>query len=139
MLRELFSQVHVPEEVLAECTARPTLPDALRIRQACDAGQLNVCIAKPISAGNLGPGERSAIGKALEISAALLADDLAARRHAESLGLVVIGTLGLLVRAKRKGLLPQVRPLIERLRVSGHRLSDGAVQAALAAANERDS
>lgn len=48
----------------------------------------------------------------------------------------MIGTLGVLVRAKRTGLLPAVAPLIEQLRVSGHRLSESAVADALPAAGE---
>jgi predicted nucleic acid-binding protein len=138
LLPSLFSHIHVPEAVLAECVARPALPDAQQIRRACETGELIVCAAEPITAGNLGPGERSAIGKALELGTALLADDLAARRHAQSRGLVVIGTLGVLILAKRKNLLPEIAPLIEELRSSGYRLSDAAVHAALAAANEHD-
>lgn len=72
----------------------------------------------------------------MQIGTALLADDLAARRHATSHGLVVIGTLGVLVRAKRLRLLPAVLPLIEQLRAGGHRLGQTAITQALRAAGE---
>ena len=72
----------------------------------------------------------------MEIGAALMADDLAARHHATGLGLTVIGTLGVLVRAKRLRLLPAVLPLIDRLRASGHRLGATAIADALRAAGE---
>jgi predicted nucleic acid-binding protein len=138
LLPALFEQVLVPEAVLDECTARPGLVDATRIRQACDSGLLTVCIAEPISVAHLGRGERSAIGKALEAEAVVLADDLAARRHAMGLGLTTIGTLGLLVGAKRKGLLPEVRTLIAALRERGYWLGDETIHAALRAAGETD-
>ncbi|HOB75841.1 MAG TPA: DUF3368 domain-containing protein [Phycisphaerae bacterium] len=41
-------------------------------------------------------------------------DDLKGRRVALAAGLSVTGSLGLLVRAKRKGLLPVVKPVIEK-------------------------
>lgn len=80
VLPALFGRILVPEAVLDVCTARPELVDAPRIRQACESGSLTVCVASPIKAAHLGPGECSAIGKALELKAPLLGDDLAARR-----------------------------------------------------------
>ena len=56
--------------------------------------EVQVCEATPIRVDGLGAGESAAIGRALEIGAALMADDLAARHHAAGLGLTVIGTLG---------------------------------------------
>jgi predicted nucleic acid-binding protein len=139
LLPKLFARTLVPEAVLAECTVRPELMDAVRIRQACDSGLLDVCAAEPIVATtHLGRGERFAIGKALEMRAALLADDLAARRQAQSMGLTTIGTLGVLVGAKRGGLLTEVRPLFEALRVSGYWIGDEALRAGLRAAGEGD-
>lgn len=136
LLGSLFAQVQVPEAVLREVLADPTRPDARRLEAAVAAGLLQPCAATPVSAPQLGAGECAAIGRALEIGAALLADDRAARLHATGLGLIVIGTLGVLVQAKREGLLAQVRPQIDRLRASGQRLSQQAVAAALAAAGE---
>ena len=98
--------------------------------------EVQVCEATPIRVDGLGAGESAAIGRAMEIGAALMADDLAARHHAAGLGLTVIGTLGVLVRAKRLRLLPAVLPLIEQLRASGHRLGQTAIAEALRAAGE---
>ena len=137
LLFELFDDVQVPHAVLAECLARPELLDAQRIQAGVTGGLLHPCDALPVRADGLGDGERAAIGRALEIGALLLADDRAARRHARESGLVVIGTLGVLIRAKRIGSIAAVRPLIERLRASGHRLSDETVAAALDAAGEK--
>jgi predicted nucleic acid-binding protein len=136
LLGALFGRILVPEAVLDECTAKPDLEDAVRIRRACDAGLLTVCVAEAVGAVHLGRGERSAIGKALEVNAVLLADDLAARRQAAALGLTAIGTLGVLVGAKRKGLLSEVQPLIEALRARGYWLGDATVRVALSVAGE---
>lgn len=136
LLGGVFEQVQVPRAVLAECLARPELLDAQRIRAAVADGTLLPCEATVIDVSGLQAGERAAIGRAIEIGAALLADDRAARLHALTRGLVVIGTLGVLVRAKRIGLLPAIGPLVEQLRTGGHRLGAAAIAAALLAAQE---
>lgn len=138
LLPALFAQVQVPQQVLVECLARPADADAdaVRIQAAVAQGWLTPCTATPIAQPGLDLGERAAIARALEIGAGLLADDLAARQHAAALGLLVIGTLGVLVLAKRAGRLAAVKPLIERLRASGQRLSQAAVADALTAAQE---
>lgn len=66
----------------------------------------------------------------------IVTDDRAARRHAETLGVPVLGTLGLLVLAKRKGLISLVKPLILAISDGGHHISQAAIGAALSAANE---
>lgn len=136
LLQALFAQVQVPQAVLRECLARPENVDTGRIRAAIDSGWLTPCDAIPILNEALDLGERAAIARALEIDAAFLADDRAARQYAVDLGLVVIGTLGVLVQAKRAGRVGAIRPLIESLRAGGQRLSHTAVAQALAAAGE---
>jgi predicted nucleic acid-binding protein len=46
-------------------------------------------------------------------------DDLAARRCAASYGLRVIGSLGVVLRSKRRGLLDQARPWVTKLIEAG--------------------
>ena len=48
-----------------------------------------------------------------------LIDDNKARLIAESLNINCIGTLGLLIKAKQKGLLPELKPLFEKLLLFG--------------------
>lgn len=136
VLPKVFAQVQVPTTVLDECMARPDNADAPRIQAALDQGWLVACDAAPIVADGLDAGECAAIGRALQIGAGVLADDQAARQCAVQMGLDVIGTLGVLVLAKRSGQLLAIKPLVQRLRASGQRLSHAAVAQALAAADE---
>ena len=137
LLPVLFSEIQVTATVLAECAARQEFVDAQRIRKAVQAGWLKPCADSfEGPGGRLDPGEASAIARALEIDAGLLIDDRAAVVYARALGLKVIGTLGLLVLAKRGGLIEQVAPLIVQLQAGGHYLGPSAVQAALHAAGE---
>lgn len=138
LLPLLFADVQVTATVLDECLARPDLPDAQRIADALSSGLIRRCPDEVnTDDGPLDPGESSAIARAREIGAGLLMDDRAAVTHARALGLKVIGTLGVLVLAKRRGQLQTIRPLIEQMRSSGHYLGDSAVHAALNAAGER--
>jgi predicted nucleic acid-binding protein len=73
-----------------------------------------------------GGGETEAIHLALHLRPdRLLLDDGEGRREAQRLGLRLTGVLGLLVAAKRIGLLPAVRPDVDTLRASGFRVSAG--------------
>lgn len=66
--------------------------------------------------GRLGEGEREAIALAIDVSAtAILLDDLPARRVALAAGLNVIGTLGLLLEAKRTGHVGNIRAELDKL------------------------
>ena len=51
------------------------------------------------------------------------------------LGLSVIGTLGVLLKAKQAGLIPAVRPLLEMLQLEGFYVSDALLHFALVRAN----
>jgi uncharacterized protein len=68
------------------------------------------------SRARLGDGEREAIALAIEIGAdAVLIDERAGRRVAEEAGLKVIGTLGLLLEAKRAGHVTTIRGELDKL------------------------
>lgn len=82
-----------------------------------------LCVQSPQSTQRVGElratldlGEAEAIVLAEEIQAdAVLMDELAGRAVAMDRGITVVGTLGVLLRAKRKALCPEVRPLLDRL------------------------
>ena len=63
-------------------------------------------------------------------------DDAAARRCARTLGIPLLGTGGILVLAKRRGLLPSVSQGLNRLRDSGLWLSDDLIRLLLIQAGE---
>ncbi len=65
-------------------------------------------------------------------------DERRARRAATAAGLQVVGTLGLLLRAKNGGLIPAVRPFIARLRRGGDWFDEALVAEILTAADEAD-
>jgi predicted nucleic acid-binding protein len=90
-------------------------------------------VAPLVMQARLGAGEREAISLAIEVQAdALIVDEKAARRLAASVPLHVIGSLGLLLAARRKRLIPAVRPEIEALLTKNFWISPQLIERALA-------
>jgi predicted nucleic acid-binding protein len=71
----------------------------------------------------------------VEAAEAIL-DDRAARRCAAALGLRVCGTVGLLVRARRAGLVANLRTELDAVRKLGLRIDDALIQRALVLGGE---
>lgn len=85
-----------------------------------------------IQAWDLGPGEASVLACAYaKTGAVAVIDDLAGRRCAEALKIPVTGTLGLTLIAKKRGLIPAARPVVDTLRQAGMYLSDRVIDKAL--------
>lgn len=139
LLPALAGKVIVPPAVVAEIAAgrlaAVDLPDLSQFDWMVfrtPAGQS----ALPLIA-DLGAGESEVLMLALEIPGArVILDDMLARRMAESLDLRLTGTLGLLLDAKKSGLISQVRPLLDQLQGLRFRLSPETYRAVLKLANE---
>ncbi|MCS7263525.1 MAG: DUF3368 domain-containing protein [Armatimonadetes bacterium] len=81
-------------------------------------------------------GEAEAIALAKEQNCLLVLDDRKARHWAKSFGLRIIGTAGLLVRAKRQGIVEEVKPILENLKQSNFRLHPSLEREVLRLAGE---
>ncbi|MEO7272117.1 MAG: DUF3368 domain-containing protein [Vicinamibacterales bacterium] len=92
----------------------------------------------PVLGRMLDRGEAAAIPLAQRLGADLLCDDAAGRAEARRRGIIVIGTLGVLLVAKRRGLLLAVRPVLDSMVREGMFVSGALGQAILAAAGEDD-
>lgn len=86
---------------------------------------------------NLDLGESEAIALAEEIRASqLLIDEKAARKVASARKLPLIGTMGILLLAKRRGLLNNVTDVLNQMRGQGTRISDKLYEQVLVLAQE---
>ena len=63
-------------------------------------------------------------------------DDLKARKYAKSMGLYVAETVGILITAKRKGMISELKPMLEELKKHKYYLSENLFNEALILANE---
>jgi uncharacterized protein len=109
-----------------------------------DVRALNwVSIREPVSlpalalSSDLGPGEAAVLALALESrNAVVILDDNLARRVARLLKIPMTGTLGLLLDARKKGLVSEIKPLLDRLDQLNFRVSTETRAAVLKAAGE---
>ena len=94
-------------------------------------------LAPAVVQAGLGPGETESICLALELSAdRVLLDDLPARSLAHRLNIPLIGTLGILLAAKRRGLIPTIHEPIDTLRRGGFRVANDLYEDLLRRAGE---
>ena len=94
-------------------------------------------VPEPIQSQNLGAGESAVLTWGyVHPNTEVIVDDLAARRCAATLGIPLLGTLGLVLKAKQRGSVPAARPVLEQLRRSGLYLSDRVLNQALALVGE---
>jgi uncharacterized protein len=109
----------------------------LKLPSFCQITPVTDVPAKLIAEARLDIGEAETLALAIKVPAAtILLDESAARAVAQELG-ILIGTLGLLLRAKQRGLVTEIAPLLRRLIVEGRfRVSPALVNATLQRAGE---
>ncbi len=85
-----------------------------------------------IQSWDLGPGESAVLAYArTHPGVVAIIDDGAGRRCAETLGVPLLGTLGLIMIAKKRGLIPTARPVIALLKQQGMFLSESIIDRAM--------
>lgn len=139
LLQSLFPQVLVPRAVLDEVSAGGSeRPGCHAILAAGWLETVEDIGLDPLLAAELGAGEAAVIASAYKIGARLvLLDDRKARRIAVgAYKLRVKGSAGVLVAAKRAGLIPAVRPLLQAMIDRGYYLSQRLVREATSEAGE---
>lgn len=136
VLRVLFERVLVPRAVFEEVViAGEGEPGSVEVAAATwidvRAPGLDHDLLAKLEDG-IDPGEAAAIVLAMEVHAELIVmDDRLGRRQAEAAGLAVRGTLGILVEARRRHLIPPLASELERLVAAGFRVSQRALHDAL--------
>lgn len=135
LLARLSSEVLVPRAVVAEVS---TGTMALTVERLGPYRVVEVDRLDPgVAAWDLGVGETEVLSWIIANPGAIaILDDRAARQCASTFGIRARGTMGVLLDAKRAGLLTAVAPLIERLRSGGLYLSDTVIENALKIAGE---
>ena len=135
LLKNLFGEVYVPEAVFREVVVEgKTKKEVFKISGAKWINKIGVRDARLAMFYKqfVDEGEAECLVLSLEMEDCLLiVDDKDARRFAEHLNLKYIGTLGVLVLAKKKGLLKSIRNLIYELRERGFYLGDDVIKMVL--------
>ena len=139
LLRQLCGIIFVPPAVVEELAAGRALGVSLPEVATIDW----VKIRRPTSekalplVTNLGPGEAEVLMLALESpGAVVILDDGLARDIARTHRLPLKGTLGVLIEAKQRGLIREMKPLLDRLQELRFRLAPHTRAAILKLAGE---
>lgn len=140
LLPALFAKILIPPEVWHEVTVRGGhLPGADKVRQAAAwfvIQEPDPNLAKSLSI-LVDEGEAQAIALAQTVEdCTIILDDSRARKIAERMGIRQIGTVGLLLRAKRRGLIERIRPHLEALIAHGIYIRKELIDAVLKEAGE---
>lgn len=129
LLKHVFNNIVITPEVDREFGEQ--LPDWIVVEAVTDR-QKQFLLELEVDAG-----EASAIALALEkIDPLLIIDEKKGRKVAQSLSIHTLGTLGVLIKAKENGLIPLVKPEVEKLKQTGFRISDELIAKILQAVNE---
>jgi predicted nucleic acid-binding protein len=138
LLGGLFSDILIPLEVYKESVKEGKEPTPIiknwavgKIIEVIDHKKIN------IFSTTLDKGESEAIALYIERSADyLLIDEKKGRKTAVENGIKIIGSLGVLIMAKRKGLIYSIKPSLDIIRNSSTRISDFLYVQALKMAGE---
>lgn len=136
-LDALFEEVRVPHAVFEECTV-PGKPKAERLERYLRDKVTDVDLATlVIAATGLGQGELEAMALYKKLKAdRLLVDDNRARKIARLNGIEIVGSVGVLLLARERELIPSIRPRLEEIRAAGIHLGPEILSEALRLAGE---
>jgi len=123
LLKRFFAKIVIPQivyqEVVSEGKGRF---GAQELKEALNAGWIitdklqGILTVKALSGENLSHKDMLVVAFALEKSADLfLSDDLQVRSIAKEKGLNIVGTLGILTRAKQNSLIPSLKNILDKL------------------------
>ena len=117
ILQKLFGTIITPSLVAIEFGQ--SLPPWIEIQEPADKNYQSIIEA------SIDKGEASAIALAIELEDCLLIiDDLKGRKFASQIGLTIIGTIGVIVDAKLSGIIPSVKPILAKIKLTNFRITE---------------
>jgi uncharacterized protein len=127
ILPALFDSVMIPPEVEREFGGKF---DWLKVENLTN-NLLVAALQMVVDAG-----EAEALALASEKNCLLISDDKQARTAAKRLGVNVIGTVGILIRAKQNGIISEIKPTLDALDANYFRINRDLREEALKIAGE---
>jgi len=129
LLRKLYGKIYTTLDILIEFGE--TLPNWIEIVTVKNKQSQQILELQ------IDKGESSAIAFALETdSCTVILDDYKARKIAEQLGIKYTGTLGIIIKAKLNGIIPSIKPYLQKIKETNFRLSAEIENQALKQAGE---
>jgi hypothetical protein len=142
LLQQLFGEIIISQAVYDEVVVAGRVDGGAKL-EVTAASWLKIepvheTLAVAVLLDELDLGEAETIVLARECHADLvLMDEKKGRRKLSQLGLVKIGTVGILLKAKQEGYLPQIEPDLMLLRNEGFSISQPVIDGILKEAGEK--
>lgn len=130
LLNQLFGKIYISDAVYYEVVIKGQGKKGANIVKESvgrwiEKKEVENRVAVDLLSGNLGDGEAETIVLSKELDANLLViDEEKAKKLTISKGLTVVGLVRILIWAKRKGLIQELKTLLDELVKSGFRLDD---------------
>lgn len=140
ILRALYTEITIPEAVFAEVTKKEDSACQI-VKKSLDWIRVERILSpsdKKMYQAKLHDGEVEVMILAQEGVRAdlVILDDNAAKKTAKYLGLTVTGTLGILLKAKKAGIIPAIAPVLEEVKKNGFYISGTVERMVLSEAGE---
>lgn len=116
LLHKVYGQIITTPDIAIEYG--DTLPEWVQIISVTDKYKQQLLEMQ------IDKGESSALALALEIpGSTVILDDYKARKIAERLGITFSGTIGVIIKAKLNGIIPSIKPILEKIKQTDFYLS----------------
>lgn len=143
LLTQRYQRICIPQTVLHEATVLNHKPASQAITAFVDTHPDTIAISDDMTQDDadyldfgLDAGETQAILLAKQQHCPVLLDEKRGRNAAKREHVEVLGTVGLLLAAKREGLIPAIAPLLDAMQAHDYRLADTLVAEAKRLAGE---
>jgi predicted nucleic acid-binding protein len=138
LLKAFADEIWVPEQVATEIQQRGAEDISAQAIENTEWLVVKPVSIIPIAIAEwrLGAGESGVLALAKGYGLEAIIDDMAGRKCASSLGVIVRGTLGIVLAAKQRGAIPLARPVIEDMVAAGLYLSRKVLDRALQRVDE---
>ncbi|MGA1825228.1 MAG: DUF3368 domain-containing protein [bacterium] len=136
ILKSIFVEINIPEAVNSEWLrpANYKIPEFIKTKTILS--DYTSLLKTLLSTLDQGEAEAITLAKQ-ETSDILLIDELRGRKIAKEHGLKIIGTGGILVEAKRRGLIPLLKPVLDELIKHRYRIDANLYNEMLKRAGEK--
>lgn len=140
VLKEIYGEIIIPKAVFDEVTVKNDSAcnqiknhfDWIIVEEIQDATERKMYKAK-LHAGEV---DVMILAQSNPLADLVIIDDKAAKKTAKYLGLKVTGTLGVLLRAKKEGIIPSVKEAVNKIQKNGFYIEESIYKLVLEQANE---
>ena len=135
ILKKLYGEIIIPKAVYRELSAKTESICKKAVDRSLEwirVENIKNQMAKTMYKTQLHDGEVEVMILSKEIAAdVVIIDDANAKKHAKYLGLPVTGTLGVLIKAKREGLINELKPILYQMTENGIYISQSLIELCL--------